>query len=204
MTDPREPKSAASVSPEGALAGEDLEALRRGDAEAFQRIAVEVAPRLFRFARHLAGRGDEAEDLVQEVLVRALPALARFEGRSEVTTYLLRALSNVWKNRLRSKARSRIVSWFSAGSADADASGLEPADPAPSAFDELAAAERARAVRAAVARLEPDRRLVLLLREMEDLSYEEIAEVVGLPIGTVRSRLARARSDLRRLLEGQR
>jgi RNA polymerase sigma-70 factor (ECF subfamily) len=211
LSDPREPDSASRVSPEGGLAREDLAAIRRGDPDAFERIAIEVAPRLLRFARHLAGRADEAEDLVQEVLVHALPALARFEGRSAVTTYLLRALSNTWKNRLRSRSRSRLVLRLSVGSADrsghgarAEDSALDPADPAPSALEQLAAEERARAVRAAVARLDPDRRLVLLLRETEDLSYEEIAVVTGLPVGTVRSRLARARADLRQILEERR
>ena len=69
-----------------------LEAIRRGDSGAFDAVAREHAPALFRTAYRLTGRREDAEDLVQEVLVRALPALRRFEGRAKLQTYLFRAL----------------------------------------------------------------------------------------------------------------
>jgi RNA polymerase sigma-70 factor (ECF subfamily) len=176
--------------------------IRRGDADAFDEMAREVAPTLFRLAVHLTGRTEEAEDLVQETLVRALPALARFEGRAKLSTYLTRALGNLWKNRLRSRSRSRIVGWLKIGETDdPGVPSIDPVDPGPSPQDRLEGEDRAARVRRAVAKLRPDRRLVLLLREVEERSYEEIAEVTEVPIGTVRSRLARAREDLRRLLE---
>jgi RNA polymerase sigma-70 factor (ECF subfamily) len=180
-----------------------VDRIRRGDADAFEELAREVAPRLYRLAVHLTGRAEEAEDLVQETLVRALPALRRFEGRAKLSTYLVRALGNQWKNRLRSRSRSKIVGWLKVGGSDDDpgSAALDPVDPAPSAQDRLEGEDRAALVRKAVAKLRPDRRLVLLLREVEERSYEEIAEVTAVPIGTVRSRLARAREDLRRLLE---
>lgn len=179
-----------------------LEGIRRGDAEAFDTLAREQAPRMFRLALRLCGRREEAEDLVQETLVRALPVLKRFEGRAQLSTYLLRALSNQWKNRLRSRKRSRLVDWFRAARGRDRETFVEPdpVDARPSPLERLEQAERARRVRDEVARLAPDRRLVLLLREVEELSYEEIASMVGVPIGTVRSRLARAREDLRRAL----
>jgi RNA polymerase sigma-70 factor (ECF subfamily) len=180
-----------------------LEAIRRGDADAFDRVAREQAPRLFRLALRLAGRREDAEDLVQDTLVRALPALKRFEGRAKLSTYLVRALTNQWKNRLRSRSRSRWVDWFRGRSEDADEEDLAPVESAPSAEERLESQDRARAVQDAVARLAPDRRLALLLREVEEMSYEEIAETTGVPVGTVRSRLARARADLRKLLGGR-
>lgn len=179
-----------------------LERIRRGDAGAFEQVAREQAPRLFRLAFKLCGRREDAEDLVQETLVRSLPALRRFEGRARLSTYLIRALTNLWKNRLRSRKRSRWVDWFR-GKEDDDAQGPEAfaIDPAPSPEQRIASEQRGRLVRSAVRRLEPNRRLTLLLREVEDMSYEEIAEQTGVPVGTVRSRLARAREDLRRWLE---
>lgn len=150
----------------------------------------------------MTGRREEAEDLVQETLVRALPALKRFEGRAQLSTYLIRALGNLWKNRLRSKKRSRLVEWFRGKRGDEkEAAGLDPADPAPSVHELLERRERAEQVRLAVTQLAPARRWTLLLREVEEMSYEQIAEVTGVAVGTVRSRLARARSDLRRLME---
>jgi len=206
MTRAREPLERPGVHPLGAdrpeRDGDLVERVRAGDADAFEELAREVAPRLYRLAVHLTGRQEEAEDLVQETLVRALPALRGFEGRSSLSTYLVRTLSNLWKNRLRSRSRSRIVGWLKIGSGreEPGSADLDPADTAPSAHERLESEDRAARVRAAVAKLAPDRRLVLVLREVEERSYEEIAMVTQVPVGTVRSRLARARDDLRRLL----
>ncbi|NIL99671.1 MAG: sigma-70 family RNA polymerase sigma factor [Acidobacteria bacterium] len=181
-----------------------LERIRQGDADAFEQVAREQAPRLFRLALKLCGRREDAEDLVQETLVRALPALRRFEGRARLSTYLIRALTNIWKNRLRSRKRSRLVDWFRGKREDDDAQdSLEATaiDPVPSAEQRIEAEQRGAVVRDAIERLEPNRRLALLLREVNEMSYEEIAETTGVAVGTVRSRLARARDDLRRLLE---
>ncbi len=179
-----------------------LARIRRGDGDAFDRIAREQAPRLFRLALRLTGRREEAEDLVQETLVRALPKLPEFRGDARISTYLVRALTNLWKNGLRSKSRSRLVDWFRLGrrsdEPEGDDQAPDPPEHAPSALDRIESDETAGEVRAAVQRLEPNRRLALLLREVEEMSYEEIAEMTGVPVGTVRSRLARARDDLRR------
>jgi len=182
-----------------------LDAIRRGDADALERVAREHAPRLFRLAVRLTGQRADAEDLVQETLLFALPALKRFEGRAKLSTYLTRAMTNRWKNRLRARKRSRIVDWFRGRRSEAGPGGereLEPVpvDGSPSALDGLLTEQRAEQVRQAVTRIEPRRRLTLLLREVEELSYEEIARMTGVPVGTVRSRLARAREDLRMLL----
>jgi len=204
----REPRDAGGVRSTGAEETEQetaelLEGIRRGEADAFEAVARMHAPRLFRLAVRLTGRREDAEDLVQETLVRALPALRRFEGRARLSTYLVRAMTNLWKNRLRSRRRSRLVDWFRGARDGADGERREPVvvDDAPSPLQRLEQLDRARRVRDCVARLEPQRRLTLLLREVEELSYEEIAEMTGVPVGTVRSRLARARDDLRKLLE---
>lgn len=206
-----EPRGANGVYTSGREGGdrepaELLEAIRRGDGDAFETVAREHAPRLFRFAMRLTGRREDAEDLVQETLVRALPALRRFEGRARLSTYLARSLGNIWKNRLRSKKRSRIVAWFGgAGEREEDEGpAVVAVDDSPSPLERLEAEDRAEEVRRAVARLEPNRRLTLLLREVEELSYEEISEMTGVPVGTVRSRLARAREELRTLVGGPR
>jgi RNA polymerase sigma-70 factor (ECF subfamily) len=181
-----------------------LRRIREGDPDAFEAVAREHAPRLFRLAMRMTGRREEAEDLVQDTLVRALPALKRFEGRARLSTYLIRALGNLWKNRLRSKKRSRLVAWFRGKPGDEEESAEpDPADPAPSALELMERRDRAEQVRRAVARLEPARRWTLLLREVEEMSYEEIAEVTGVAVGTVRSRLARARSEVRHWLEAE-
>jgi RNA polymerase sigma-70 factor (ECF subfamily) len=182
-----------------------LEGVRRGDGEAFEALARMHAPRLFRLAVRLTGKREDAEDLVQETLVRSLPALRRFEGRARLSTYLVRALGNLWKNSLRSRRRSRLVDWRRAPRGDGEDNGGEivAVDRSPTPLERLEAADRAEEIREAVSRLEPKRRLALLLREVEELSYEEIAGMTGVPIGTVRSRLARARAELHGLLGGK-
>ena len=177
-----------------------LDAIRRGDADAFERVARDQAPRLFRMAMRLTRRREDAEDLVQETLVRALPKLRGFEGRASISTYLFRAMGNLWKNRLRSKKRSRLVDWFRRTPEGEDEVVLDPPDDAPSPPELMEAEDRAVQVRQAVARMDPTRRLTLLLREVEEMSYEEIATATDVPVGTVRSRLARARDDLRHLV----
>jgi len=204
-SEPDAPSGVYDVVGEDPGAGETaelLEAIRAGDANALERVAREHAPRLFRLALRLAGRREDAEDLVQETLLVALPALRRFEGRAKLSTYLMRALCNRWKNRLRARSRSRLVDWFRGRPSVGPADEAEPVavDQALTALERLVAEDRAARVREAVTRIEPHRRLTLLLREVEELSYEEIAEMTGVPVGTVRSRLARAREDLRSIL----
>ena len=94
------------------------------------------------------------------------------------------------------------MDWFRSRRDEEEGEGPErlAVDPAPSPLERLEREDRAEQIRACVARLEPNRRLTLLLREIEELSYEEIAEMTGVPVGTVRSRLARAREDLRSML----
>jgi RNA polymerase sigma-70 factor (ECF subfamily) len=202
-----EPGSVGGVcsAGEGGDPAELLVRIRRGDPEAFEALARQHAPRMFRLAMRMTGRREEAEDLVQETLVRALPALRRFEGRARLSTYLIRALGNLWKNRLRSKQRSRLVDWFRGrAGGEGEPAELDPADPAPSPQELLERRDRADQVRQAVSRLEPLRRWTLLLREVEELSYEEIAQTTDVAVGTVRSRLARARAEVRRMLEDER
>jgi len=197
MTEPERPGGVCSEEA-GRQAAELLERIRRGDPDAFEAVAREHAPRLFRLAIRLTGRREDAEDLVQETLVRSLPKLGGFEGRARISTYLIRALGNLWKNRLRSRKRSRLVAWFrGSGDDDERETPFDPPDGAPSALERLEAEDRGVQLRQAVAQLEPTKRWTLLLREVEELSYEEIAETTGVAVGTVRSRLARARDELR-------
>ena len=113
-------------------------------------MAREHAPSLFRVALRLTRRREDAEDLVQETLVRALPKLRGFEGRAKLATYLFRAMGNLWKNSLRSKKRSRLVDWVRGGEGDPD--DVEPRDAQPLVPERMETEERAREVRDAVSR----------------------------------------------------
>ncbi|AXK80981.1 RNA polymerase subunit sigma-70 [Pseudolabrys taiwanensis] len=149
---------------------------------------VEAAiPALRRYARALTRDADTADDLVQDTLVRALRSEHLFQGE-EVRSWLYTILTNLNRNRLRSLARRPSLSSIEDNDAP-DASGPEAGS---------------RDIERALATLAEDQRQALLLVVLEGLSYREVAEVQGIPIGTVMSRLARARMQIKGYLDGER
>jgi RNA polymerase sigma-70 factor, ECF subfamily len=151
---------------------------------------------LYRYALMLTRNRDRAEDLVQETYVRAIEAFSRLQKDSNVRGWLFTILRNLWLNELR---RQRSGPAFVEVDAHIDmAEGL--VGNMPNAQKILESHEDARRVRAAIAQLPEEFREVLILREFEELSYQEIATVLACPAGTVMSRLGRARARLRVLL----
>jgi RNA polymerase sigma-70 factor (ECF subfamily) len=149
---------------------------------------VEAAiPALRRYARALTRDADIADDLVQDTLVRALRSEHLFEGE-EVRSWLYTILTNLNRNRLRALARRPVLASID----DNDAPDL--AGPESGGRD----------IERALALLVEEQRTALLLVVLEGLSYREIAEVQGVPIGTVMSRLARARAQIKNYLDGGR
>jgi RNA polymerase sigma-70 factor (ECF subfamily) len=152
------------------------------------RTSVEVAiPALRRYARALTRNADIADDLVQDTLVRALRSEHLFHG-GEIRSWLYTILTNLNRNRLRSLARRPTLSPIEDNDAP-DAAGPEAGG---------------RDIERALATLVDDQRAALLLVVLEGLSYREVAEVQGVPIGTVMSRLARARAQIKSYLDGER
>ena len=152
------------------------------------RTGVEAAiPALRRYARALTRDADIADDLVQDTLVRALRSEHLFHG-GDVRSWLYTILTNLNRNRLRSLARRPALSPIE----DNDAPDL--AGPEAGGRD----------IERALATLVDDQRTALLLVVLEGLSYREVAEVQGVPIGTVMSRLARARAQVKAYLDGER
>jgi RNA polymerase sigma-70 factor (ECF subfamily) len=155
---------------------------------------------VFGLAARLLGDPEEARDLSQEVFLQVYRKLGRFEGRSSLRTWIYRIVVNQCRNRRRWwRRRWRERSCTLEALSASDETRLFSTDEA-DAFEELARRERARGVQQALLALSFDHRAILLLREVEGLSCEEIAASLGLAQGTVKSRLARARESLRRLL----
>jgi RNA polymerase sigma-70 factor (ECF subfamily) len=149
---------------------------------------IEAAiPALRRYARALARDAEVADDLVQDTLVRALRSEHLFHG-GEVRSWLYTILTNLNRNRLRSLARRPAHAPIEDGDAP-DMSGPEAGG---------------RDIERALGSLVEDQRTALLLVVLEGLSYREVAEVQGVPIGTVMSRLARARAQIKAYLDGER
>ncbi len=149
--------------------------------------------RLYGLAYRLCGNVEEAKDIVQESFTRALEHLDRFEGRSQFSTYLYRIAFNVWKNLLRRRKIRRILSL----SAAAEGREIDPPDPAPSPAASAVQAERIELVHRGLEKLPPAERFIVVLRDIEEKSYEEIAQILDCRLGTVKSKLARARERLR-------
>jgi len=165
-----------------------LEMAASGDGKAFHQLVDRHAQRLYRLAVSLVGNGTDAEDVLQEAFAGAFRGLAKFEGRSTVKTWLTRILVTQAARWRRDQRRRRT----------------ESADPATLEIGregEQSASGRKIDLQAALALLSPEHRQVLVLREFEHLSYEEMAEVLDLPRGTVESRLHRARGELRERLK---
>jgi RNA polymerase sigma-70 factor (ECF subfamily) len=151
---------------------------------------VGYLPKLRRFAYGLTGSIDEGDDLLQSACERALARTDQFEPGTRFDSWMYRILQTLWIDRLRSRKRSLAV---------ADSEALERYPGGDVAVETEARMTLAQ-VRREIARLVPEQRSVLLLVSVEGLSYREAAEVLGVPIGTVMSRLARARLSLGRAL----
>lgn len=167
---------------------------RRNSREAFERQAEKVFPSVFGTALRLTRSREDAEDLAQEAIVRAYDAYDRFDG-TNFKAWILRIVTNLYINRYRQRQRGPAFT-----SIEEDGV-LEPvADPNEEpdrlVFDELVGEE----VERALANVPDDFRLAVLLSDVEGMSYQEIADIMEVPIGTVRSRLARGRAILRRHL----
>jgi RNA polymerase sigma-70 factor (ECF subfamily) len=156
------------------------------DVSAFQQGIQATIPALRRYARALTLDTEAAEDLVQDTLVRALRSEHLFHG-GDIRSWLYTILTNLNRNRLRSLARRPALT------------PIEEADP-PDAGSE----NGGRDIERALASLVDEQRVALLLVVLEGLSYREVAEVQGVPIGTVMSRLARARAQIKAYLDGER
>lgn len=162
-----------------------------GQTAAFGKLVQKYQDRLFNTIAHLAGNSEDARDIVQEAFVQAFVKLESFRGSSAFYTWLYRIAFNIsagWRR------KHRVV-----GSLDRSREelGMEPADNGDSPLEQLEQQERCGQVRQALGRLSDEHRKILVLREIEGCEYESIAEILDLPIGTVRSRLHRARLQLR-------
>lgn len=171
----------------------------QGDGLAFSRLVELHEGMVVNLALRLLGDREEARDLAQDVFLQVYRTLAGFQGRSSLKTWIYRITVNQCHNRQRwwrRRRRDRAL----------PLQALKPADEArlsagpPAAFERVARRETAARVQAALLRLSFAYRSVLVLREVEGLSCEEIALTLGVPEGTVKSRLARGREGLRRLL----
>ncbi|WP_433965896.1 sigma-70 family RNA polymerase sigma factor [Tunturiibacter gelidiferens] len=157
---------------------------------------IEHLDGLYSYARVLTRNHAEAEDLVQETYVRAMQAMGRLRADSNMKSWLFTILRNVWFNKLRKWRNGPQMVEIEVE--DGVSNGI--VEPSKNAYDLYVSKLETAQVRAAIQELPVEFREIILLREYEDLSYLEIASVLDCPVGTVMSRLGRARAKLRTLL----
>jgi RNA polymerase sigma-70 factor (ECF subfamily) len=150
---------------------------------------------LFRYAMILSQNRSEAEDLVQETYARAIAAIGSLREKSNERAWLFTILRNIWINQLRRRRGSPVISGVNSEEAP-----TRKDDRASDPHEAYVSSVEQNHVREAIAELPVHFREIIMLREFEDLSYEEIAQVLKCPVGTVMSRLARARAQLREWL----
>jgi RNA polymerase sigma-70 factor (ECF subfamily) len=168
---------------------------KRDKRDSFERQAEKVFPSVLGTALRLTRSREDAEDLAQEAIVRAYDAYDRFDG-ANFKAWMLRIVTNLYINKYRQRQRGPQL-----GSLDEEGV-VEPMSaeaeiPDRVLFDEAVGSE----IEEALAKVPEDFRMAVILSDLEGLSYQEIADITQVPIGTVRSRIARGRSILRKALE---
>ena len=172
----------------------------KGDTSAFGQLVEAHQSKIYSLCYRMTGNAEDAADLTQEVFLSAWRSLGSFQSQAAFSTWLYRLTSNACIDFLRKEKRRSALSLTTEGEEE-EGRELEVADQRFSPERELEKKEARRAVREGLAALSPEHRQVLVLREMEGLSYTEMAHLLDLEEGTVKSRLARARLALKDFLQ---
>ena len=167
----------------------------QGDVNAFEKLVTEYERAVYAIAQRMTGNAEDAADMTQETFIKAYNSLSSFRGDSKFSVWLYRIANNVCLDFLRSRSRKPTVS-LSAEDDDGEETQLDIADESQSPELLLESALTRDAVRRGLDSLPPDYKQILLLREIQGLSYEEIAAALGIESGTVKSRIFRARKRL--------
>ena len=172
-------------------------AAKGGDEDAFATLVRLYEKRVFALAVRMCGSREDAAEAAQEAFLAAWQGLSFFRGDASFSTWLYRLTSNACVDLLRREGRHRSAA---GPSLDDEELSLDVPDTALSPQDEAERQELREAIDRGLAALSPEHRQILILREMHQLSYDEIAEVLSLDTGTVKSRISRARRQLRNFL----
>ncbi len=187
-------------SPDAAIESALLDRCRKQDPEAFGKLIDAYQNRVFGFVRKMVPDAEEAADVVQDTFIRAYQAIHRFDGRSSVRTWLFRIAYNLCVDRSRKVDRSPSELRIDASNEESEAFDIPDTRWNPEGV--ILDGELMTLLESGIASMSEKLRSVLLLHDQQDMSYDEIATVLALPIGTVKSRLFLARSHLQNVLGG--
>lgn len=174
-----------------------VERAKKGDVEAFEQLISQHQKTVYNIAYRLTGNHEDASDVAQEAFIRAYSSLADFRGDSSFATWLYRIVNNACLDELRKRKRQRLTYIDQTVSVDDGEISRQIADTAGGPEEALERVEIQRAVQESIDQLDYEYRIVLVMRDIQGYSYNEIAETLGLNLGTVKSRLNRARNALK-------
>ncbi len=196
---------AAAVESRASAESEFIERLKRGEAAAYEELVAERSGEIYGLLFRLTENTEEARDLTQETFLRAFQSIGRFRGEADLKTWIYRIAINQARNCWRWWRRRRRDSTVSLDATQGQSKQTLMATLAESSENpeqQTLAHERELALRSALQRVGRVYRETLILRDIEGFTYEEIATTLEINVGTVKSRLARGRQELRRKLEG--
>lgn len=180
-----------------------VEACVRGDREAFDILVEKYFRKVYNLAYRFVGDPEEANDLAQEIFTAAYQNLKKFRGDSKFSTWLFQIATNRGKNRFKYlKRRGHFANrTLGEGNDERESYSREVPDERPNPEAQLASKQMQKIVQDVINELEPDHKEIVILRDIEDFSYEEIARMLNLPEGTTKSRLHRARMVVKEKLK---
>lgn len=190
------------VSAYSSIELEFIEKLKAGDAQAFDELVIQYSANVYALLIRLTEDEEEARDLTQDTFLNALKAIHNFRGDADLKTWLYRIAVNESRNRFRWWKRRKKSSTFSLDAEDSFGTAAQIADSNENPETATLRRERERALRQALSELPTNFREVIILRDIEGLSYEEVATALDTNVGTVKSRIARGREVLRKKLSG--
>lgn len=183
---------------------EIIERVKRGNRDAFTELMERYQTQVFNIAYGMLSDYEDASDATQEVFIKIYKSIASFKGQSAFTTWVYAICRNVCNDILRKRKKQGISISIYGDDEDESAPIKSVKSDAPTPEETVEADERQRLVREAIASLKTEYREVIVYSDMQQLSYEEIAKILKCPVGTVRSRLNRARTALRKILAEKR
>lgn len=173
-----------------------IQRVQRGDPDAFEPLVQNYEKQVYNLCLRMVGNAEDARDLAQEAFLKAWRGMGGYQFEAAFSTWLYRLTGNVCIDFLRRQKRRPAVSL----TMEEDSTELDVPDPEPTPEEQLLERETCKVVAQAMDELETEFRQILTLRVVQNQSYEQIAQVMDLKVGTVKSRLARARTKLRKIL----
>lgn len=191
----------------GVLSTQENELIKKcqqGDVEAFEKLISSYQKKVFTIAYRYMGTKEEAEDLAQEAFIKVFRSIKTFRGEASFSTWLFHIVSNVCRDALRKNSRKMVESLDCAVTTEKGEMQREVPDWSLSPEPIFENKELAQFIQSLIDQLTPEYKTVIIMREIQDMSYEEIAAELNCSLGTVKSRLSRARKALRDKIEGNR